>query len=270
MTEHLQAPLSETIASLPRIDLDALAASASRMTRHDRKYVVPTAEAIALVESLAPGTRVLEIDHLTDLRYESTYFDTPELRSFHEAAWRRPRRFKVRTRAYIDTGRCTIELKLRDPRGGTTKSRLDHDLDQRRRLDVVAREFVATSPLVAGDAARLEPVLRTVYRRSTLLLDGVDRLTLDRDVGAVSDDGRCLSLVGMAVIETKTGGPPSSADRVLWRMGYRPMPLSKYGTSLAVLRPDLPSNRWTRALRYPWVHGDSSDPSRLVADQRLG
>ena len=62
---------------------------------------------------------------------------------------------------------------------------------------------------------------------------------------------------------SKSPGPPSVADRALWSLGYRPTKVSKFGTSLAVLRPELPSNRWTRALRAPWV---LATPGRREAD----
>jgi len=38
------------------------------------------------------------------------------------------------------------------------------------------------------------------------------------------------------------------ADRRLWQLGHRPSPISKYGTGLATLHRELPSNRWHRTL----------------------
>jgi hypothetical protein len=35
----------------------------------------------------------------------------------------------------------------------------------------------------------------------------------------------------------------------LWANGIRPARISKYCTSLAALRPELPSNRWSRSIR---------------------
>ena len=51
-----------------------------------------------------------------------------------------------------------------------------------------------------------------------------------------------------AVVETKAGAHASRADRVLWALGHRPQPISKYATGLAALREDLPGNRWHRLL----------------------
>jgi hypothetical protein len=87
--------------------------------------------------------------------------------------------------------------------------------------------------------------------RSTLLLEDASRLTVDIDVRSTTPDGRCAIVPGMAVIETKSPLGPSKADRCLWSMGRRPVRISKFCTSLAVLYPELPSNRWTRALQTP-------------------
>ena len=82
-------------------------------------------------------------------------------------------------------------------------------------------------------------------------------MTIDTDVEARTPDGRLVLLARMAIVETKSAGPPSDADRALWSLGHRPTRVSKFGTSLAALRPELPSNTWTRALGRPWLVSDA-------------
>ena len=62
------------------------------------------------------------------------------------------------------------------------------------------------------------------------------------------DNGYSLRVPRLAIIETKSGSAPSSADRTLWHHGYRPQRISKYATGLAALHPELPANRWHRVL----------------------
>ena len=52
---------------------------------------------------------------------------------------------------------------------------------------------------------------------------------------------------GLVLVESKTVGVAATADTVLWRLGQRPMPLSKYCIGMALMRPDLPANRWNRS-----------------------
>ena len=249
--------LAVRLGSLQPVDLGELEATAALLTRRDRKYVVPLETAAQLVERLGDAGRVLEIGGRRSFRYESVYFDTPQGASYLAAARRRSRRYKVRTRSYLDAGRCLLEVKTRDPRGRTVKERLEHPIELRDHLDPHGRAFVRRCPLIGDQDRILEPALTTRYARTTLLV-GADpaRVTIDTDVEARTPDGRLVVLVGMAIVETKSGGPPSAADRALWSLGRRPTRVSKYCTSLAALRPELPSNKWTQALRHPWSVSD--------------
>ncbi|MEG3614735.1 polyphosphate polymerase domain-containing protein [Isoptericola haloaureus] len=248
------------VEHLAPITLDELNAEAALQTRVDRKYVLTADETRGLLAALDPATRVLEIGGARTFTYSSTYFDTPDLVTFHQAARRRRRRFKVRTRTYVDTGGTFLEVKTRAARGVTVKERCPAD-PAACTLDDDAVEFVddrlAAARLAAPPSSGLAPVLRSRYRRTTLLTPDA-RVTLDTaltwwhlapDAGG-HDGARDRADVGdLVVVETKAGTAPSSVDRLLWRSGHRPDRLSKYATGLAVLRPDLPDHPWRRLRR---------------------
>lgn len=240
--------------TLAPIDLDELNARAALQTRIDRKYLVPVAALDGLLHELEPGARVLQIGTERDFAYESVYFDTPDLTSYLGAARRRRRRYKVRTRTYVDSAECWIEVKTRGTHGCTVKTRQEYDLDERTRLTGEARRFAddVLDDACVPDAldAQLVPTLVSRYRRATLYLPGTDsRTTVDTDlVWTAVDTGEELAPRGFAVVETKTGSTPSSTDRLLWRHGYRPLRISKYGTGMAALHPELPAAPWRRVL----------------------
>ena len=238
-----------TVAELPAVSLAELDATAGLLTRVDRKYVVPAVDLDALLLA-DPGARVLEIEGRRSLRYESTYLDTVDLDSWIGAAHRRRRRWKVRTRWYADTGQRWLEVKTRGPRGTTVKERIPHDQDP----DEVpagsaswVRERFAAAHIDAVDPLGLVATLRTDYRRTTLLLaDGRGRVTLDSDLTWTSAHG-AVGVKDLLVVETKSATPaPGQLDRRLWSLGHRPVRISKYGTGLALLTPDLQRNRWHR------------------------
>ncbi|SDR71472.1 VTC domain-containing protein [Friedmanniella luteola] len=244
---------SAAVDRLPAVGLDELVGTAALLTRVDRKYLLPAEDLEVLLSSTGPGTRVLEIDGRRRFDYRSVYFDTPELHSYHATARRRRHRFKVRTRSYLDAGLHVLEVKTRGPRGLTVKQRLPHAGDGTA-LDDADRDRLG--PLLASlglqvDAAALGPVLTTRYHRTTLLLPtGSSRLTVDTGlVWSLAGTGRAGATTGRAVIETKSGCGTSEVDRLLWSLGRRPSAISKYGTGLAALRPDLPANRWQSVLR---------------------
>lgn len=242
------------LGDLAPIGLDELAALDDLQIRRDRKYLVPLADLGALVAEVALGARVLTIGGARTFRYESVYFDTLDLASYLGAAHRRPRRFKVRTRSYLDTGGCMLEVKTRDVRSRTVKHRHPYALAHRTELTDAGRQFVASIAQAEAAAHRLHPTLTTSYRRSTLILPGTAgadaRVTIDVALTWDRPDGRGAGLRHLALVETKTPGNPCPIDRTLWRHGHRPVTISKYCTGLAALSPDLPANKWNRVLRH--------------------
>lgn len=255
------------------VTLDELVASASLLTRVDRKYVVPHVEVDTLLAVLDPGVRVLEIDGARDFAYESVYFDTPDLLSFRMAAQLRRRRFKLRTRSYLDTGSSYLEIKTRGARGITVKDRDEYDTRHCRELTSEARDDVADALASIGletdRAGELDATLLTRYRRATLLApDGAARATIDTRLAWLQPDGHGFTLPRTVIIETKSGTSASAIDRALWRTGHRPTAVSKYATGLAALCPGLPRNRWARLLRgsFAPAHRSAVDPALRMED----
>lgn len=254
---------------LTSISLDDLVAEAAMLTRVDRKYVLPRADVDAVVAQLDRRTKVLEIDGVRAQAYRSTYFDTPDLRSFHQAAHPRRRRFKIRTRLYADTGVAFLEVKARGARGVTVKDRIDYPVEAcaSKHLAPETREWLAERLAAAGQphwvGDHLEPVLWGGYNRTTLLLPGgAGRGTIDTDLFWADASDYGLDFPEIAVVETKSGSRPSLLDRQLWRHGYRPARISKFGTGMAALHPELPHNRWQRVLTsYFGCPAALSDPA---------
>jgi hypothetical protein len=238
-------------AELEPVSLEELTAVADLQTRRDRKYLVPRAAVHELLADVAPTMRVLTVGDVRRFRYESVYFDTPELASYLGAARRRPRRFKVRTRTYVDSEASVLEVKVRDARGRNVKHRLPYAFDHRSEVTGPGKAFVASIPEAAEAVDRLAPTLTTSYQRTTLLLAGAAaRVTVDVDLAWRGTGGDVSVLADLALIETKTCSSPCAVDRLLWRAGHRPVSISKYGTGLAMLHPELPAHRWNRLLRH--------------------
>ena len=248
----------DRLDALGAVTLDELVAEASLLARVDRKYVVPREGLDAVLAAIDPGTRVLEIDGARDFAYESVYFDTPDLLSFRMAARPRRRRFKLRTRSYLDTGSSYLEIKTRGARGTTVKERDEYDTARRAELTSAARGDVAAAFDGIGVAPEraddLGATLTTRYRRTTLLApDRAARATVDTGLTWIEPDGTGFTLPEVAIVETKAAASASALDRLLWRQGYRPATVSKYATGLAALHHDLPRNRWARLLRGPFA-----------------
>lgn len=242
--------------SAPRtIDLPGLMEVAALQTRVDRKYLVPWDTFGILMERLAPSSRVLEIDGRRSFRYESVYFDTPQLDSYLQAARGRRHKFKVRTRTYIDSGSSMLEVKTTGGRGETVKERSEHPMADRRRLGPAAQSFVGDRVNLRHGPSSLAPVAITTYARATLVdEEHTFRMTSDAGLHVADPDGRSARMRDQVLVETKAGQAPCAADRLLWRLGVRPTRISKFCVGLAALNPWLPANRWNRTLRaaFDW------------------
>jgi hypothetical protein len=246
-------PYADALARLDPVTLDELVAGAELLSRIDRKYVLTAEAADAVLAGVDERARVLEIDGVRASLYETTYFDTPDLLSYRLAAHGRRRRFKLRARRYVGTGTAFLEMKTRGGRGLTIKERIAQDASAVDRLTAPGREYAETAIEGLGFggevADALAPTLRTAYRRRTLALPDGSRATVDSDLEWMDAAGARMRRGGLVIVETKSAVRVSSLDRRLWAAGIRPATISKFATGLAAMRPDLPSNKWSRVLR---------------------
>ncbi|MFT4235567.1 MAG: polyphosphate polymerase domain-containing protein [Microbacterium sp.] len=234
------------------IGLEELVTEAELLHRVDRKYLMTLPDALTAIGTLDDRVRVLEIDGERRSPYATMYFDTPEFLSYRLAATGRRRRFKVRSRAYVQTEAAYLETKVRGMRGLTVKERIAHPFDAARELTdegrVYAGEAISALGFQDDVAGSLRPTLHTGYRRTTLLLPEGSRATIDTDLEWIDAWGNRIFRPDLAIVETKSPSAPSTFDRSLWRAGLRPVGISKFATGLAAMRPELPSNKWHRVL----------------------
>jgi hypothetical protein len=240
------------LTQLTPISLGELNEVAALQTRVDRKYVVRAEDLDGLISRVEPQARVLQIGEIRCFAYDSVYFDTPDRTSYLLAARRRRRRFKVRTRTYVDSSQCWLEVKTRGPRGSTIKNRLPYECSDRATL-VPGRWFVdsifAQESVRGGEEMPLFPSLITRYHRTTLFLPSTtSRATIDTELSWEDPDGRQMRVPGLVIVETKTGSTASGLDRILWSAGHRPTRISKFATGLTALHPELPTRRWRSTL----------------------
>ena len=244
------------------ISLPELVADSALLTRVDRKYLLPVSQLSELQDRLDGSVRVLQIDGLTWFDYRSCYHDTPGLYCYLAAGRRRRRRFKVRTRTYLQSSQSWLEVKTRGPRGSTVKDRIERRSNAHDELSLAELCWITRTlgnrQIDAPAAVTLVPTLTTNYQRRTLQVAGQDgeppsRMTLDVGLSCeLPPEAPGGSLVvgfdEFAFVETKGGPRASVADRTLRSMGHRPLGISKYGLGVASLRPDLPTLKWHHLL----------------------
>lgn len=232
------------------VDLDELERVASLQTRIDRKYLLPLHRSTQLLRALQGEVALLRIDGASTFRYDTVYFDTPNLDSYLSTAHRRRHRFKVRIRTYSDAALAVVEVKRKGRRGTTVKVRATHPIEAGSNLTPAAAAFIDDALQRPGLAQQLTPVLATSFVRTTFLdrRDG-SRATLDREISLSSTEGRRVVLGEHSILESKSVGAATAADRWLWAHGHRPTSLSKFCIGMALHHTELPANKWNRTLR---------------------
>jgi len=254
--------MSQIVDLLEPIGLDALVQEADLQTRVDRKYLVVPEVIEKVINELSPSLKALEFVGTRHFRYQSVYFDTGDFRSFHEHLQGRRHRFKIRTRTYLDSGECQLEVKLKGGRSETVKSRLPYDPADALVLTSEGIRFIEClidEPLSTVD---LRPVLTSNYTRSTLVdVEAQTRMTCDVALRWHTSTSSTDNLVRYVLVETKTSGPLSAADVLLRTYGHRPMSISKYCLGVALLNSEVRANPWHRTLRR---HFDWKKPERAA------
>jgi hypothetical protein len=247
------APSTSAFADLlGPIGLEEVAASSAALPeRVDRKYIVALDVLERLAQPLQATHRVLTIGERSSFRYRTLYYDTPDLASFHEHVQGRRRRFKCRSRVYVDSGEHWLEVKLKGPRGRTDKRRLACDPPPPGALSGPGLIFLRAS--LADAYGRQAPVLMRpsvsmAYRRTTLVaVELGERLTCD--VGLTFDDSGTLR-DGFAIVESKSARGRATADRAMLALGARPVEdCSKYCLGVALRVPGARDNRLRPLLR---------------------
>jgi hypothetical protein len=241
----LSDALAEAVDRLAPISLDALDARAALRRRADAKYVIAQGSLTAMIDRVAERYEVLEIDGLRAFSYESVYFDTPGLLSFHEHVEGVRPRFKSRSRLYQETGVCFFEVKVKNESDTTVKRQCDYDLGDHGRLTDEVWAFLDASLHELADRTAppdLAPSLATRYRRITLgARDHGERVTIDLEVVLQSmEDNRMTMPDDMALVETKTEGGEGAVDDELAALGCQPATISKYRLGVGLLLPDDP------------------------------
>jgi len=221
------------------------------LRRTDVKYLVPRPALPALLDGMAAAYRVLEVDGLRLQRYETLYFDTPALDLYllhHNGA---RRRFKIRSRRYLESELSFLEIKI--------KERGDRTVKFRRRtaafVQLLGPQWISYLLEHTGDTRvpldTLRPTLWNTFSRLTLVSEEYsERVTIDLNL-TLQRGAKQLRIDDQVVIEVK--GEAAQRDtpvvRQLRALGLLPTGFSKYCIGVASLCTEVKHNHFIKKLR---------------------
>ena len=224
------------------------------MNRIDTKYVT---DILLLREILEDAQRqgylVFESDGERIQAYDSIYFDTSDLRMFREHRRGKLVRQKIRTRVYLGSGLCFLEVKKKNNHSRTRKKRVGVPPDdfQDFREDPEACLWLASHSCY--QSGEIFPSVETMFNRITLVNNNLtERLTIDISVTFKNlRTSSEASLGTAAIIEIKQDGRLGSKMKdILLKHRVKPMRVSKYCLGVALTDPKVLPGRFKSKIRF--------------------
>jgi hypothetical protein len=168
--------LKEIVSRFDSISLEEMD-TVKLLNRVDTKYVFSSAKLPLILEELIRSYRMLEVCETRMNRYETLYYDTPDLQFYCHHHNGKLNRYKVRSRKYVDSETGFFEIKFKNNCGRTIKSRVRNDVFDGTLSDKPMKLLAKKTPAYSG---KLLPTLRVFFTRITLVnRDLTERLTVD-------------------------------------------------------------------------------------------
>ncbi len=219
----------------------------SLLDRMDTKYVFTRSQLQGFLDMVKDHYFVLEIDGNRMFRYESLYFDTADFELYNHHFCGKLNRYKVRFRKYVESDLSYFEIKHKNNKGRTIKSRMPLSGDFN--IEGKTRDFLSEkSPLRPDD---LKARIWVNYIRITLVSrDYKERLTLDLDLTFKSGT-ESKSIDNLVIAEVKQGKAGQSVfTRVMKDHHIRKGSISKYCFGVASMFNDIRINNFKSQLLY--------------------
>lgn len=181
--------------------------TAALMDRIDNKYLINATLFTELLSRLSTDYSILEISGDRSFTYENIYFDSSQRDYYFQHHNGKLNRQKVRYRRYRETNTCFLEIKLKNNKQRTVKSRIQ--VDHNQAFSFAEQQFAECNGI--SQFHTLVPTLLVNYQRITLLnRDKTERLTIDFNLHFHNLDGQCSKALDRVFVaelkrEAKTG-----------------------------------------------------------------
>ncbi len=210
------------------------------MDRVDTKFYFHERLLPNILMSILDEYSVLEINKERIMPYQSFYYDT---QSYQMLGWHhngKLNRYKVRKRKYLLTGETFLEVKFKNNKGKTQKSRRinGEDIDE-------DRKFISKkTPFSWKD---LKPVMNNQFDRIMLVNHNKrERVSIDLNVGFSNGDGKYSVLDKLVILEVKSERHVGTTElqRSLKYLHIYPNSFSKFVTGMFMHHKGLKYNRF--------------------------
>jgi hypothetical protein len=217
--------LTDLLCSFDAITLEEME-SVKLLDRTDTKFAFNYKKLPVILNSLREHYKILDVNGVKQNRYETLYFDTTDFKLYHDHHNGRMGRYKIRYRKYIDSNLIFFEVKYKNNKGRTIKSRIKQK-GMNKVIEGKATALINEKTPLAPES--LQSKLWVNYSRITLVnKNTTERLTLDLDLQFIKGD-KALSYQNLVIAEIKQKKIGTSPFiNVMKTNGIREGSISKY------------------------------------------
>lgn len=209
--------------------------------RFDQKFLLPENLLPIILNNLTEEYYALEVKQTRIHTYHTRYFDTTNFNHYLDHHNLRKSRFKFRHRVYLESDLHFFEIKEKNNKDRTVKSRVNI----RNKIPIIGEQALQLIELsTPHDGKILEPKLWSNFHRLTLVHKiRQERMTIDLNL-ILENDLSSTQFSGTVILELKQDKKSFSVPvvRSLINNGCRPGAMSKYTMGVVELYPENKSN----------------------------
>lgn len=237
-------PLLYTYKPISLAEMDSVAL----MDRFDTKFVFNYNQVEIILKNLIEKYKVLVVAGLPYATYKNLYYDTPDHEFYYEHHNGKGHRCKVRFREYAESKLSFFEIKVKNNKGKTLKSRV--------RTPEVFQALNPELKTMAGlafpevDAAKLQPELWNNFNRITLVnLESKERVTLDFNLRFIKNGAdKTLNNLVIAEVKHESSGRLSPFISLMLDLRIKEFSFSKYCVGTLFMNKNIRYNNFKAQL----------------------
>lgn len=236
LTEVLNTMTPISLKEMDRVKL---------LNRTDTKFIFKANLLPSILEDITPFYSILNIDNKRTNSYQTLYYDTEDLKSYIDHHNGKNNRIKVRFRNYIESNLTFLEIKFKNNKGRTIKSRVKTSSIETS-LSGTSKDFIEKYSFFEGNS--LSGALWNNFTRLTLVHKTADeRLTIDFNLGFKHFvNEQSVDIPHLVIAEVKQGKASLNSDfiKAIKKHHIRTSGMSKYCIGTALLNKELKSNNF--------------------------
>ena len=221
----------------------------SLMNRTDTKFVFEIHLLPLILNDIQPHYKSLEINGSRFANYKTDYFDTYDYNMFIAHQNGKQNRYKVRYREYVGSNLSFLEVKFKNNKGKTLKSRIKSWVDYN---DIDNNDMSFLTESIPYPVDQLKHVLTNEFSRITLVSKtDKERLTIDFSLQFEKEvNSKSLSNLVIAEVKQEKVDRSSKVMKALKKHGVRQASFSKYASGVALLNKKLKYNQFKSNMLY--------------------